>query len=406
MSDSVYRVTRINLQKLLDILLHIFCFVLIVDPPDVIFKVKNLIFIVVLFILIILYRKIHYDKFGLFLSIYVLLLATYLRGTIAGYEYDHEYTIMYFKTFSPIFILCWIDKISLLSKMIFPCVCVSLITISIACTMFWLPELEAIIYQFMSQHDNFILMSNRSFLGLNFVNVFYRSIPLAIMLCSIYWYKTLFEYNHRRRNLLLFFLFALALFFSGTRANMLSVVFIVIIFVIVKIRKGLFGRILSYLLFVSFIIAFLFITLLFLSEKGESSNMIKFGHLSSYISLFSNNPDILFFGQGIGSLFYSSGFDKVVPQTEWSYIEIIRYVGLLGGLYLISIYIYPLWLLYKYKNSLRYAGAFSIGYIFYLIIAGTNPLLTSSTGMLALLMAYSYALSPVYRVNSLVPFKS
>ena len=399
MCKSICILTRTNLQKILDVLLHIFCFILIVDPPNVIFKAKNVAFIVILFILMMLYRKIRYYKIALFLSVYLLLLATFMRGVVADYEFDYEYTIMYFKTFSPLLLLCWIDKLNLLNKLTFPCVCISLISLFIACTMFWLPELEAIVYNFMLEHDNFILMSNRSFLGYNFINVYYRSIPLAIIPCSIYWYKTLFEYGHKRRNFLLFAIFALALFFSGTRANMLSVVFIGVVFFIIKIRKGVFGKILSYFSFLCFCLIFLFMVWLFLSEKGENSNMIKFGHLASYIDWFSDNPDILLMGQGIGGLFYSSGFNSIVPQTEWSYIEIIRYVGILGGIYIIGIFIYPLWLLYRNRKYLKYAGVFSMGYIFYLIIAGTNPLLTNSTGMLTLLMAYSYALSPAYRVD-------
>lgn len=240
-------------------------------------------------------------------------------------------------------------------------------------------------------------MSNRYFLGYKFINVFYRTIPLAIIPCSIFCYRLLFEDYHRKKNFLIFLIMALALFFSGTRANILSVLFIAISFTIMRIRGGKVGKLISFLLFLLFCMASFVVLLIFLSEKTESSNLVKFGHLLSYIDLFENHPDIFFWGQGIGSLFYSSGFHGFVPQTEWSYIELFRYVGLLGGSFIICIYLYPLFLFFKNRSRLKYALPFGIGYAFYLGIAGTNPLLISSTGTLALLVAYSYAQNQYYQ---------
>lgn len=386
-----------NVFKVLEILLHIFCFVLIVDPPNIIFRIKNIIFIIIILFLAFVYRKISVDKLFLFVLVYSILLITFLRGIGAGYHFDYEYVNIFLKAFSPLLLLCWIDKIDFLSKMIFPCICISIISLFIVYAMFYNSSIEGVIYNFMRDHDDFILMSNRYFLGYKFINVFYRTIPLAIIPCSIYCYRMLFEKKGKKKNFILFAIMALALFFSGTRANMLSVFFIIASLMIIRIRGGALGRLIS--IFSLFIFCFLalFILLVFMSEKTESSNMVKYGHLVSYLDLFDSNPDILLWGQGIGSLFYSSGFGEIVPQTEWSYIEIVRYAGLIGGLFIICIYYYPLFILYKKRNTLQYALPFGMGYIFYLGIAGTNPLLISSTGMLALLIAYSYVLSPHHR---------
>lgn len=385
----------------MEVMLHVFCFVLIVDPPNTIFKVKNIVFVLIVMLLILLYRKIASDKFFLFISVYFLLFATFLRGIIGNYEFDYEYSKIFFKAFSPLLLLCWINRIELLNKLLFPCICISLISLGIVYTMFYRPDLEMIIYNTMQDNNDFVLMSNRYYLGYKFINVFYRTIPLAIIPCSICCYRALFEETHKKRNFFFFIIMALALFFSGTRANILSVFFIAISFTILRIRGGALGRLLSFVLLIVFCVFAFFVLLIFLSEKTERSNAIKFGHLSSYLDLFSDHPDILFFGQGVGSMFYSSGFGRVVAQTEWSYIEIIRYVGLIGGLFIISIYIYPLYLLYKQRKEMEYALPFAVGYVFYLGIAGTNPLLISSTGMLALLVAYSYVLGPFHKRNKL-----
>ena len=387
------------LHKILNVLLHVFCFVLIVDPPNVIFKAKNIVFILLVGVLLIMNQKFAVKKFGIFLVTYLLLVVTFLRGALADYNFDYAYTTMYLKTFAPLLLLCWIDRIELFSKLLIPSICISLISLFIVCTMLYMPELETAIYGFMTSHDNFIMMANRSFLGYTFIHVFYRTIPLVIMPCSVFYYKFLFEDGHKKRNFLLFLILGLALFFSGTRANMLSLMFIVFFFFIMKSGTSLFGKLLSYLMMFIFFLLAVFVLLIFLSEDTENSNVVKFGHLSSYMELFADHWDILFFGQGIGGLFYTSGFHAYVPQTEWSYIEVIRYVGLFGGLFIFCIYFYPLYLLYKNRTVIKYAIPFGLGYLFYLGIAGTNPLLTSSTGMLALLVAYSYALSPFYRFN-------
>ena len=64
------------------------------------------------------------------------------------------------------------------------------------------------------------------------------------------------------------------------------------------------------------------------------------------------------------------------------------------------IYLYPVSVIWKNRLRLKYAYSIIGGYILYLLIAGTNPLLVNSTGMLALLVVYSYAYNPLCQ-NSL-----
>ena len=86
--------------------------------------------------------------------------------------------------------------------------------------------------------------------------------------------------------------------------------------------------------------------------------------------------------------FYSSGFLRVTNLTEWTYLELIRYFGILA-LVIIYIFYRPLVNLWKnFQNNLSYTLFWA--YLAYLLIAGTNPLLLSSTGMVVLLIVYSY----------------
>lgn len=381
-----------NSQKVLDFLISLFCFILIVDPINIIFKLKDVAFVGIVFFLIIK-NKMRIREMLLLLIAYAIITLTFVRGVVAGYSFDYEYTTACFKAFTPLLLLCWIKHIRILEKLTFPCICIGVICMVIVISMLFFPGIEKIVYAYALSHDKLIIMTRRFFLGLEFISVYYRTVPLVIIPCSICLYKALFENKSRKKNIFIFAILSLTLFFSGTRANIMSVIFISVVFITVKINKGVLGRIIIFILL--FLIGFLFLFLLvkLLSENSEESNVVKFGHLSSYLNLFDSNWDILIFGQGVGSLFYSSGFNEFTVQTEWSYIELIRYFGLLGGSFFIILFFYPLYVIAINRKRLDYALPFGLGYLFYLLIAGTNPLLISSTGMLALLVAYSYAYS-------------
>ena len=126
-----------------------------------------------------------------------------------------------------------------------------------------------------------------------------------------------------------------------------------------------------------------------LMEEDEPSNLVKYAHLASYKELFNENPLYLLLGQGPATEFYSIGFRKMTLKTEWTYLELLRNYGMLC-LPILYVILRPLFelikLSFKYDSALTIAAA----YIIYLVIAGTNPLLLSSTGMLVILSAYSF----------------
>ncbi|RHJ54937.1 hypothetical protein DW121_00705 [Bacteroides sp. AM10-21B] len=391
---------NLNKKKLLAFFTSIFCFILIVDPPNVIFRIKDFVYIAIIFLCMSLYNAVSVRRICVFLLVYALLVATLMRGVYAGYEYDYDFTILMFKSFAPLLLLLWIDKIELLSKVTFPSVCIGIICILITFTMFWFEDIEVLIYDFLSDNNNFIMMSRREFLGMTFTGVFYRSLPLVIIPCSVYSYKYWFEKQNNKKNLAISLILFAALFFSGTRASMLSALLIFIGTAITKLYKVKGGMLILYLLFVLGTMFFGMLLFSLLAETDESSNEIKYGHLKSYMELFDRNLDILFWGQGVGGMFYTEGFGVSTMLTEWSFIELIRYFGIFGAIYIIMIYLYPVSVIWKNRLRLKYAYSIIGGYILYLLIAGTNPLLVNSTGMLALLVVYSYAYNPLCQ-NSL-----
>jgi len=115
------------------------------------------------------------------------------------------------------------------------------------------------------------------------------------------------------------------------------------------------------------------------------SNVIKYGHFASYVNLFSDNISILLFGQGIGVPFYTTGFHKEVFATELQYFEMIRIWGLPVTLLFLSVLLLPI---IKEIKTKKYSSIF-VAYIAFLFIAGTNPFLLDSTGMIVLVYVFS-----------------
>lgn len=103
---------------------------------------------------------------------------------------------------------------------------------------------------------------------------------------------------------------------------------------------------------------------------------------------FEHYPEYYIFGQGVGSWIYSIGFKESVTQTEWTYIELLRTCGLYS-LLTFALLFYPI---KKMKDILQKNVTLGVllAYVMFILIAGTNPLLISSTGMVVLLMVYSY----------------
>jgi O-antigen ligase len=85
-----------------------------------------------------------------------------------------------------------------------------------------------------------------------------------------------------------------------------------------------------------------------------------------------------------------------VVATEWSYFEMIRMFGLIGATVIIVLFVFPLYIIYKKRKVLENAIPIFLGYFIYLIVGGTNPLLIGSSGMLVLLVSYSYAYNSHY----------
>ena len=238
------------------------------------------------------------------------------------------------------------------------------------------------------------MMSHRYFLGMRFFGMYCKSTVAMLPVFCIAVYNVV---TPSKRNLIDFLLviFLLHLFLiSGTRSTTLLPLLLFVAILFVYCRNKRFFNYVFYPAALLAVLAIVFILFKLLMEKSEASNLVKYAHLTSYLGLFERNPSYILFGQGPATYFYSEGFRHMTNITEWTYIELIRCYGLFS-IVILYIIIKPLFVLFKRINRSDVVIAFILGYLLYLVIAGTNPLFLSSTGMLVVLTVYSF----LYRMD-------
>ena len=214
----------------------------------------------------------------------------------------------------------------------------------------------------------------------------YLAIPICIFLKTSPLLLIMIPYYIVRKNYSFTLIFTLALIFSGTRANILISVFTVVLSLIYakdfkykKIFKIILIFTIGVYLFVSIDVLEV-IKIMF--EKKSYGDDVRLLTLISIKNLWENNPISFFLGFGMTSSFYNIAYNSYTVLVELSYWNLLRQLGLF--LFVLAMYMFlkPLFSVAKNKNT----RVLSFGYISYLIVAYTNPLLYSSTGFCALLI--------------------
>lgn len=388
---------KINIYNILNKLFTILIFVIVVDPTNTLLKLKEVCFASLLALyFIIKYRNkdLRFDKSVIILLFVVFFINTFcfVLGELRAFRFDYSRVIESYKTFLFFAVLFFVKdpKIeSLIEKLIFPSVFISIITIVIFSIIINLSVADFENYPLDLTLNGTIMYGGRNFLGINFSQVFYKSSPVLVLSLAFVYDQAINMPKKRLLNILYTLLFLTALIMSGTRANMFSGILIILSISVVKMSKSKIGRLAFYPLSILLLFFFFVMTNKLMSQKDDHSIEVKMGHYESIMNLFSEHPSVLFVGQGPGAYFYSSGLKEEISLSELTYLEIARKYGLFFGGIIFAIFLVPLYVIRK--KRLKNSFPFIVGYIAYLFIGGTNPLLLSSTGILVLAIAYSYA---------------
>ena len=407
MTDNLLQWLKSKYSLFLNISIVLLFIDVIVDPGNLIFHAKYVLFALVFLIWLpvvfskklILPRRLWFVLIfiSLFMPFYALsvgILNTSLHNIPLGNP-------VYFNSFF-FFLIVLVtvsEKIELTSLFNYTSLLIVAITFGIYLVMVFNLHLFGKLYQYFVVDKGVAVYALRDYGKLTMLMIFYKTSPLLVFPLSWYLYQLFIEKNRKSpfSHYFLVVIIALTLFLSGTRANLLSLVLIILFYLGFYLYKksGSWFLLLGSLGLVIVLFALPSVTRMLLNRQ-EASNTIKFSYLSSYANYFYHHLSSLIWGQGIGGAFYAAGLERLTDVTELTYFELIRVWGLPVALFFVAILFMPLIAEIKAKKI----SHLFIAYIAYLFIAGTNPLLLSSTGMLVLVYVFTNMFLPKSSLSS------
>lgn len=371
-----------------ELLFFIMVLVSMVDPSNSILHLKNPAFALLLVYNMVMFKP-DFRYITCILMPFVALMCGFISSQIFGIALNDEFFVGTFKGFSMLVLLLWIPyydviKLSKLAALIFS-ICGTILFIAAASD----DTLKAAIWYFQSEgHEGAFLLSERQFLGFDILGINYNSTICTALPLFASSYAFFSKGKKRFFNFLCMSFITFLFITSGSRSTMLLPFCIIGLSLYIVYRKSRYVKMMMYPALLLLVVALVVIIAKLAGQKNEESNIIKYAHLDSYVRLLHYYPEYFFWGEGPGSMFFSKGFREMVPQTEWSYIEILRMCGIfsLGIFYMMF---YPLCYIKKFFRQDLSMGII-IAYALYLIVAGTNPMLINSSGMCVMMMIYSY----------------
>lgn len=385
---------RFTLNSISVFLLGIFLFCICIDPTGVIFHAKEMLFVILMFLTILnrhIIKQIPSDV--LFIVLFCLSVPMYgICVAICKNAFvDTEYAFGQYKSLMFILFVFLLIEINFNKTLKVVYIIGSLIAIFTVIIYLLgqtgLHDIFTLVYQNSIENSN-IIISRRTFVGVSLLGVYFKAGPL-ILFSYIY---SLYFAKYSRSNLFWRIVNLFALLVAGSRMPTLIGLLITGVYCFDKMKSyPRFRLCLSFMVG----IAFLILVILLATEKEESNN-IKSENFTSYIDNFFEGTNSIL-GAGLGSVFYAEGRDRYVSNSEFSYFDIIRMYGGIIGLLFSFLVFYPSFYFYhsKYCDQLKYSR-FAMAYILYMILAGTNPLLLSSTGM----FVWSMGLASVYHIKN------
>lgn len=345
------------------ILLFLFVGLIMIDPTNNIFHLKEVSFACLLGCTFIFGQ---YKRYGESLiysaALFSLALLSVLVGTIF-YGHNVESSIPYFKTLIFLLIIFSLSKLTIDEILKYNyyiglglSIYVSLLYILMTYNIY---DVTGIIDS-SNETNKTIMIAWRSILGFDVLMFFYKTIPFSFFALA---------YAVRRNNIISIIIIGFSIFIGGSRTPILMGAAI--------IGWGLYSKKYSIIRLLSFALIF---GLFYLFLQLTSSKYVDAGDLLKYQTM----GDLLHYSSvlphGVGALYFSTARHAMVGNSEVTYFEMLYHYG--WALFPIVIYIFfsPFFKMFKSKNNLD-TRDFAFAYLMYLINAGTNPLLINSTGI-------------------------
>lgn len=369
-------------MKLIDLVYTLFLLVLTFDPTG--YYTSSL--KIILFIILTIYgifkssnRKILRINFVIILSMVLLPVFSVMYADIIGTLRDLDYALSHIMSMLFVFLFVYLNTMDLnvLLKIIwFNGLVLSIITLILLSFSIFI-DFSAI-YSLVTINPNFMMAVDREFLGIPINGLYFRSGPF-IMFSFVY---HLYRYHGPFKLIISIFMY-LALAFSGSRTPMIMQTLILLIYFY---DSKLFGKYFIRMASLIAIIGVFYLTYKLATEKGEESNELKFDNVASYKKEILKVRTFIF-GDGVGSMFYAKGNNKMLAFTELSYFDLLRMYGVPLGVYFGLLFYIPVLKRVDITEKDLFFSRFMLTYILFLILAGTNPILLGSIGLTALTWA-------------------
>lgn len=379
-------------DKFLLIIFIVFVLVISFDPTGAILGIKEILFAFLLICSLPWLCKQKVSKSILFFLLICLSVPMYgiVVAVLKDNFIDTAYAWGHWKSFLFLLIFIFLMHIEfnkILKIMFINGSLIALCTVCIFVIAQINQDLFSTIYDQSVENSN-IIISRRIYYGISILGVYFKTGPFMLFsyVYSLYFYNG-------RWNKLFIILNLSALLMAGSRVPMLMALFLSLMYLYDRFKGN---RYIKYILFFFFLSSFSFLTYKLATEKGEPSNDIKFNDFNSYIqTIFSGSTPLV--GDGLGSVFFARGRNVMMSNSEQTYMDIFHIYGfIIGGILILAVF-YPV--IYfggsKYRYILKYRR-FMLAYALYMILAGTNPLLISSTGMLV----WAIGLTFVYKIKT------
>lgn len=371
-------------MRFVDILYFMFLVTLSLDPTGFHSRLKDLLFVVLVIygFIYCLKRRQYLAPINRITLLTILLIPlwgafiAYITGELkdSAYATGQVRSMLYICIF--LFIVTM--KLNVLLKAIW---INGIIMAAVTLILFFLSELGGIflvaIYDYCNASDNFTMAYNRNFLGFSVNGLYFKAGSLIIFsfIYNLYQYKGRFKLFY---SIILF----LSLMVAGSRTPMLVQLMILLVYLY---DKNIIGKFMTRLSALAFLGMLVMLTYMLATQKNEKSNEVKYENFESYIEDIGDKGHPIW-GAGLGSDFYAKGRNMRLTYTELSYLDILRMYGLPVGICFIFLFFAPFFWLWKYYPRSQFLKRYSQGYVLFLILSGTNPLLLGSIGLTALSM--------------------
>jgi len=369
-------------MRFVDILYLLFLVTLSLDPTGFHSRLKDLLFVV-----LVIYGTIYCLKRRQYLApvnriTFMTILLTPLWGMfiayITGELKDTAYATGQVR--SMLYVCIFLFMVTMRLNVLLKVVWINgIIMASVTLILFILSQLGgiflAVIYDYCCVSGNFTMAYNRNFLGFS-INGLYLIAGSLIIFSFIY---NLYQYNGKFKLFFSIILF-MSLMVAGSRTPMLVQLLILLIYLY---DKNIIGKFLTRLSTLAFLVMLVMLTYLLATQKNERSNEVKYDNFESYIEDIGDSGHPIW-GAGLGSEFYAKGRNMRLSYTELSYMDVLRMYGLPVGFCFIFLFFAPCFWLWKYFPRSLFLKRYCLGYVLFLILSGTNPLLLGSIGLTAL----------------------